>query len=287
MNYRYKPRPHFSLCFASSTPPTQTSLSLSPLRPRPHRRLRPKPKPSPHHSLLFLPSHHFLRPLSPSLLIPSPKPRPAVSLSEPEHRALYSTSTLSQPDYRTDQRSIRYQLGRELGRGEFETEKGVAQAIIRSVIEEPWPRVSDNAKDLVQWMINPEPEKRLTAQQVIDHPWLQYCRVDQLIDTMRDSNSRGLEQVVVENVLSSTREQEGHFDEGLLSEVNAQLRRGECSESKVELGQNRPVSNPDLARCNNPIQTSQPPYQTFPTGALAQSLDSVFVHFALSTLFVF
>ncbi|KAF3342086.1 Pre-mRNA-processing factor 39 [Carex littledalei] len=49
--------------------------------------------------------------------------------------------------------------------------------------------------------------------------------------------------------------------------------QGECSKSEVELGQNRPVSNPDLARSNNPIQTSQQPSQTFPTGALAQSLN--------------
>ncbi|KAE8766953.1 calcium-dependent protein kinase 7-D [Hordeum vulgare] len=57
-----------------------------------------------------------------------------------------------------------------------ETEQGVAQAIIRSVIDfkrDPWPRVSDNAKDLVRGMLNPDPRRRLTAQQVLDHPWLQ------------------------------------------------------------------------------------------------------------------
>jgi hypothetical protein len=38
-----------------------------------------------------------------------------------------------------------------------ETEQGAAQAIIRSVIDfkrDPWPRVSDNAKDLVRGMHN-------------------------------------------------------------------------------------------------------------------------------------
>ncbi|XP_057547826.1 calcium-dependent protein kinase 20-like [Amaranthus tricolor] len=57
-----------------------------------------------------------------------------------------------------------------------ETEQGVAQAIIRSVIDfkrDPWPRVSDNAKDLVRKMLDPDPARRLTAQQVLDHPWLQ------------------------------------------------------------------------------------------------------------------
>ncbi|CAL5423350.1 unnamed protein product [Camellia sinensis] len=57
-----------------------------------------------------------------------------------------------------------------------ETEQGVAQAIIRSVVDfkrDPWPKVSDNAKDLVKKMLNPDPKQRLTAQQVLDHPWLQ------------------------------------------------------------------------------------------------------------------
>ncbi|XP_072951407.1 calcium-dependent protein kinase 20-like [Typha angustifolia] len=56
-----------------------------------------------------------------------------------------------------------------------ETEQGVAQAIIRSVVDftrDPWPRISDNAKDLVKQMLNPDPQKRLTAQEVLDHPWL-------------------------------------------------------------------------------------------------------------------
>ncbi|XP_019154534.1 PREDICTED: calcium-dependent protein kinase 32-like [Ipomoea nil] len=57
-----------------------------------------------------------------------------------------------------------------------ETEQGVAQAIIRSVVDfrkDPWPKVSNNAKDLVKKMLNPDPVKRLTAQEVLDHPWLQ------------------------------------------------------------------------------------------------------------------
>ncbi|GAB2221130.1 hypothetical protein Droror1_Dr00012299 [Drosera rotundifolia] len=57
-----------------------------------------------------------------------------------------------------------------------ETEQGVALAILRGVIDfkkEPWPRVSDSAKDLVKKMLNPEPQKRLTAQQVLEHPWIQ------------------------------------------------------------------------------------------------------------------
>ncbi|XP_042385465.1 calcium-dependent protein kinase 20-like [Zingiber officinale] len=57
-----------------------------------------------------------------------------------------------------------------------ETEQGVAQAILCSVVDfkrEPWPKVSDSAKDLVRHMLEPDPKKRLTAQQVLDHTWLQ------------------------------------------------------------------------------------------------------------------
>ncbi|XP_010923436.1 calcium-dependent protein kinase 20 isoform X1 [Elaeis guineensis] len=60
-----------------------------------------------------------------------------------------------------------------------ETEQGVAQAIIRSIIDfkrEPWPRVSDNAKNLVKRMLDPDPKRRLTAQEVLDHPWFQNAK---------------------------------------------------------------------------------------------------------------
>ncbi|XP_073015937.1 calcium-dependent protein kinase 8-like [Primulina eburnea] len=60
-----------------------------------------------------------------------------------------------------------------------ETEQGVAQAIIRSVIDfkrDPWPKVSDNAKDLVKKMLDPDPNQRLTARQVHEHPWLQNAK---------------------------------------------------------------------------------------------------------------
>ncbi|XP_073269864.1 calcium-dependent protein kinase 8-like [Primulina huaijiensis] len=60
-----------------------------------------------------------------------------------------------------------------------ETEQGVAQAIIRSVVDfkrDPWPKVSDNAKDLVKKMLDPDPSRRYTAQQVLEHPWLQNAK---------------------------------------------------------------------------------------------------------------
>ena len=51
-----------------------------------------------------------------------------------------------------------------------ETEQGVALAILRGVIDfkrEPWPQISESAKSLVKQMLDPDPNKRLTAQQVL------------------------------------------------------------------------------------------------------------------------
>eukprot|EP00252_Welwitschia_mirabilis_P021500 TRINITY_DN5531_c0_g1_i1.p1 TRINITY_DN5531_c0_g1~~TRINITY_DN5531_c0_g1_i1.p1 ORF type:complete len:532 (+),score=105.41 TRINITY_DN5531_c0_g1_i1:987-2582(+) len=60
-----------------------------------------------------------------------------------------------------------------------ETEQGVAQAILLGKIDfkrDPWPKVSENAKSLVRQMLEPDPKLRLTAQQVLEHPWLQHAR---------------------------------------------------------------------------------------------------------------
>lgn len=57
-----------------------------------------------------------------------------------------------------------------------ETEQGVALSILRGVLDfkrEPWPQISENAKSLVRQMLEPDPKKRLTAQQVLEHPWIQ------------------------------------------------------------------------------------------------------------------
>ncbi|KAK9069964.1 hypothetical protein SSX86_010362 [Deinandra increscens subsp. villosa] len=60
-----------------------------------------------------------------------------------------------------------------------ESEQGVAQAILRGQIDfkrEPWPSVSEGAKSLVRQMLEPDPKLRLTAMQVLEHPWLQNAK---------------------------------------------------------------------------------------------------------------
>ncbi|KAL6142285.1 hypothetical protein ACLB2K_060568 [Fragaria x ananassa] len=56
-----------------------------------------------------------------------------------------------------------------------ESEQGVAQAILRGLIDfkrDPWPSISEGAKSLVKQMLEPDPKLRLTAKQVLEHPWL-------------------------------------------------------------------------------------------------------------------
>ncbi|XP_056697214.1 calcium-dependent protein kinase 19-like [Spinacia oleracea] len=56
-----------------------------------------------------------------------------------------------------------------------ETEKGIFDTILQGHIDcesKPWPSISNGAKDLVKKMLTPNPKKRVTAAQVLDHPWL-------------------------------------------------------------------------------------------------------------------
>ncbi|XP_042491543.1 calcium-dependent protein kinase 13 [Macadamia integrifolia] len=60
-----------------------------------------------------------------------------------------------------------------------ESEQGVAQAILRGLIDfkrDPWPNISESAKSLVRQMLEPDPKVRLTAKQVLEHPWLQNAK---------------------------------------------------------------------------------------------------------------
>ncbi|KAK1308631.1 Calcium-dependent protein kinase isoform 2 [Acorus calamus] len=56
-----------------------------------------------------------------------------------------------------------------------ETEKGIFDAILQGDIDfesSPWPSISYSAKDLVRRMLTQDPKKRITAAQVLEHPWL-------------------------------------------------------------------------------------------------------------------
>lgn len=57
-----------------------------------------------------------------------------------------------------------------------ETDQGVAKAILRAVIDfkrDPWPKVSDDAKDLVKRMLDSDPKGRLTAQEALGNDYFE------------------------------------------------------------------------------------------------------------------
>ncbi|KAK1272827.1 Calcium-dependent protein kinase 6 [Acorus gramineus] len=56
-----------------------------------------------------------------------------------------------------------------------ETQQGIFDAVLKGVIDfdsDPWPLISDSAKDLIRKMICSRPSDRLTAHQVLCHPWI-------------------------------------------------------------------------------------------------------------------
>ncbi|RHN64963.1 putative protein kinase CAMK-CDPK family [Medicago truncatula] len=55
------------------------------------------------------------------------------------------------------------------------TDKGLLNAVLEGeldLLSEPWPSISDSAKDLVKKMLTPDPKKRITSKQVLEHTWM-------------------------------------------------------------------------------------------------------------------
>ncbi|CAA0825171.1 Calcium-dependent protein kinase 21 [Striga hermonthica] len=67
-----------------------------------------------------------------------------------------------------------------------ETEKGIFDAILNEDIDfdsQPWPSISNSAKDLVRKMLTKDPKRRITSAQVLEHPWITGQASDKPIDS--------------------------------------------------------------------------------------------------------
>ncbi|OVA16310.1 Protein kinase domain [Macleaya cordata] len=56
-----------------------------------------------------------------------------------------------------------------------ETQQGIVNEVLKGELDfesDPWPVISDSAKDLIRKMICSRPSERLTAHQVLCHPWI-------------------------------------------------------------------------------------------------------------------
>lgn len=57
-----------------------------------------------------------------------------------------------------------------------ETEQGIFEQVLHGDLDfssDPWPAISEDAKDLVRKMLVRDPRRRLTAHEVLCHPWVQ------------------------------------------------------------------------------------------------------------------
>ncbi|XP_057515881.1 calcium-dependent protein kinase 1-like [Amaranthus tricolor] len=57
-----------------------------------------------------------------------------------------------------------------------ETEQGIFEQVLHGDLDfssDPWPSISEEAKNLVSGMLVRDPKKRLTAHEVLCHPWVQ------------------------------------------------------------------------------------------------------------------
>ncbi|CAL9125667.1 unnamed protein product [Musa acuminata var. zebrina] len=57
-----------------------------------------------------------------------------------------------------------------------ESEQGIFEEVLHGKLDfqsDPWPSISESAKDLVRRMLVRDPSKRLTAHEVLCHPWVQ------------------------------------------------------------------------------------------------------------------
>ncbi|CAA2980099.1 calcium-dependent kinase 26 [Olea europaea subsp. europaea] len=56
-----------------------------------------------------------------------------------------------------------------------ETQQGIFDAVLKGFIDfdsDPWPLISESAKDLIRKMLCMHPSERLTAHEVLCHPWI-------------------------------------------------------------------------------------------------------------------
>ncbi|KAI5679682.1 hypothetical protein M9H77_00909 [Catharanthus roseus] len=56
-----------------------------------------------------------------------------------------------------------------------ETEQGIFEQVLKGELDfvsEPWPSISESAKDLIRKMLVRDPKKRPTAHEVLCHPWV-------------------------------------------------------------------------------------------------------------------
>ncbi|KAK9760224.1 Calcium/calmodulin-dependent protein kinase type I [Basidiobolus ranarum] len=68
----------------------------------------------------------------------------------------------------------------------FEEMRAIMKAKFSYTPEQYWLHVSDTAKDFIQHLLVVDPEKRLTAKQALEHPWLRDLSVASTVSQQLD-----------------------------------------------------------------------------------------------------
>lgn len=81
---------------------------------------------------------------------------------------------------------------------------------------QPWPSVSNQAKDFIQSLLQPDPAARLTAQQAIRHPWV--------LTLAAGSSTRNLHRCISQNL----RLRASRSSSRCLSRATSAAEAGDC-----------------------------------------------------------
>ncbi|CAI8602325.1 unnamed protein product [Vicia faba] len=79
-----------------------------------------------------------------------------------------------------------------------ESEQEIFEAILHSDLDfasDPWPGISESAKDLVKKMLVRDPSKRLSAFDVLRHPWIQKMALRVIAENLSEEEIAGLKEM--------------------------------------------------------------------------------------------
>ncbi|CAN6709636.1 unnamed protein product [Malus baccata var. baccata] len=95
---------------------------------------------------------------------------------------------------------------------------------------DPWDRITGSAKDLIRAMLCKDPSQRLTAQQVLDHPWMRVNEPYPKLPNQCENGGRG-ECDVAGSSFCMSRSQDISFGSGSPSVCDAQSPTFTCRSS--------------------------------------------------------
>ncbi|KAL1211157.1 Calcium-dependent protein kinase 25 [Cardamine amara subsp. amara] len=145
-----------------------------------------------------------------------------------------------------------------------ETEEDIFNEVLEGELDlssDPWPKVSESAKDLIRKMLERNPKQRLTAQQVLCHPWIrdEGNAPDTLLDTTVLSRLRKfsatdkLKKMALRVIAERLSEEEIHGLRETFKTIDSE-KSGRITYKELKSGLERFNANLDNSDINSLIQ---------------------------------